>query len=284
MSFLTFLDKNELEKTEFINESYSSSDLLFESAENFEDLPQSWKNAFSKSSGGKEVILTIVEKIKSQSKLYSLVKKFSNLKQKNYGLIIEIDGQALCAYVRNQDTAHFDLKLVTKKLLTKAHNMSQYYSGKGHTYVNPQSKIKSLTQEEVIESVKVIVEDYLKDTFTGIDVNKFLKTVDLTIKVVSDTPTIVESKELLPQLQTQIVDSCREEKVSIRAVEQNKEALTVHYNYGNEAPEGYISNKNDVFKIVKDVVSDILYDHDTAFTVLRSNSSEYVGIVTFVFK
>ena len=59
----------------------------------------------------------------------------------------------------------------------------------------------------------------------------FLKSVDLTLKIVSDKPTIMENKESLPQLQTRIVDSCREAKVSIRAVEQSKEILNVVQKY-----------------------------------------------------
>lgn len=285
MSFLNFLDNNEQEKTEFINESFTNVDELFEAAENFADLPASWKNAFSAAAEKKEVYLTVVETIKSQAKLQSLIKKFSNARQKNYGFIVELDGQAIAAFIRNKNDAHhFDVKHPTKKIITKAHSLASAYTGKGFTYIKTPDKIKLLTMDEVSTTAKAIIDSYVADVFKGIDVNKFLKAVDVTLKIVSEVPTIVESKERLPQLQTKIVDSCREAKVSIRAVEQTKEALNVHYNYGNEAPEGYVSNKNDVCKIVKDIVSDILYDYDTAFTPLRSNSSEYVGIVTFVFK
>lgn len=82
----------------------------------------------------------------------------------------------------------------------------------------------------------------------------------------------------------EIVDFCKDMKVSIRSVELEENNLFIHYNYGSESPEKYLSDKDEVVKVIKTVVADYLGDLDLQFIVKRSNVSTEVGTLVYTLK
>lgn len=94
--------------------------------------------------------------------------------------------------------------------------------------------------------------------------------------------TVQQFKDIISE--DEIVDFCKDMNVSIRSVELEENNLFIHYNYGDEAPKKYISDKNEVAKVIKNIVADYLGDLDLQFTVKRSNVTTDIGTLVYTLK
>ena len=59
--------------------------------------------------------------------------------------------------------------------------------------------------------------------------------------------TVQQFKDIISE--DEIVDFCKDMNVSIRSVELEENNLFIHYNYGDEAPQKYISDKRRFKKL-----------------------------------
>ncbi len=94
--------------------------------------------------------------------------------------------------------------------------------------------------------------------------------------------TVQQFKDIISE--DEIVDFCKDMNVSIRSVELEENNLFIHYNYGDEAPKKYISDKNEVAKVIKNIVADYLGDLDLQFMVKRSNVTTNIGTLVYTLK
>lgn len=93
---------------------------------------------------------------------------------------------------------------------------------------------------------------------------------------------VLFDKTLQAKLTEYIVDSCKEFKASIRAVEFEENAIQVHYNYGKEAPKDFISEKHEVSAIVIEETKSVLADMNIKLkSKVKSSVSDGVATVTF---
>lgn len=82
-----------------------------------------------------------------------------------------------------------------------------------------------------------------------------------------------------------IVDGCKEFKASICNVEFEENAIHVHYNYGKNAPKDFFDDKTEVFKVVKEVVTDVLNDLNIEIkNSMRSSVYRDIATITFFCK
>lgn len=82
-----------------------------------------------------------------------------------------------------------------------------------------------------------------------------------------------------------ILDALKEFKVSVRQVEFESRSVVVYYNFGDEAPKGYRTDRNDIrteiTSEVKDIIKDVGYSVTSTVNKLEADN---VGLVRFTLK
>lgn len=90
------------------------------------------------------------------------------------------------------------------------------------------------------------------------------------------------AKAIDPEVESAIVGAAKENKISIRSILEAKEIVVVYYNFGENAKEGFIADKNEIFKKLNPIVLDILADFDYEIKQsLRSNYDTNVGSIIY---
>lgn len=90
------------------------------------------------------------------------------------------------------------------------------------------------------------------------------------------------AKALKPEIESAIISAARENKISIRSILEAKGVVVVYYNFGKNSVDGFISDKNEIFKKLNPIVLDILADFDYEIKQsLRSNYDTNVGSIIY---
>lgn len=93
------------------------------------------------------------------------------------------------------------------------------------------------------------------------------------------------SKTEQSTIQEYILDALKEFKISVRAIEFESRSIMVYYNFGEEAPKGYRTEREDIrdeiISEVKDIIKDVGYSVNMAANKLEA---ENVGLVRFTLK
>lgn len=114
---------------------------------------------------------------------------------------------------------------------------------------------------------------------------KFNEFLHKTIDERNLSEVVLFDNDLQNKITEYILDACKEFKASIRSVEFEENAIHVHYNYGKESPKDFLDDKNEVYKVVKEEVTDVLKDLNIEIkNSMRSSVSEGVATITFFCK
>lgn len=90
------------------------------------------------------------------------------------------------------------------------------------------------------------------------------------------------AKAIKPEIEKSIVEAAKENKISVRSILEAKEIVVVYYNFGNDVDEGFIKEKNEIFKKLNPIVLDILADYDYGIKQsLRSNYDTNIGSIIY---
>ena len=93
------------------------------------------------------------------------------------------------------------------------------------------------------------------------------------------------SKEEQSTIQEYILDALKEFKISVRAIEFESRSIMVYYNFGEEAPKSYRTERedirNEIISEVKDIMKDVGYNDVMAANKLEAKN---VGLVRFTIK
>ena len=93
------------------------------------------------------------------------------------------------------------------------------------------------------------------------------------------------SKTEQSKIQEYILDALKEFKISVRAIEFESRSIMVYYNFGEEAPKGYRTERedirNEIISEVKDIMKDVGYNDVMAANKLEAKN---VGLVRFTIK
>jgi len=90
------------------------------------------------------------------------------------------------------------------------------------------------------------------------------------------------AKAIKPEVESAIVTAAKENKISIRSILEAKDIVVVYYNFGDNADDGFIGDKNEIFKKLNPIVLDILTDFDYVIKQsLRSNYDTDIGSIIY---
>lgn len=79
-----------------------------------------------------------------------------------------------------------------------------------------------------------------------------------------------------------ITDNANEVKISVKSVEETDQTIDICYNFGAGAPEGYISDKNEIASKLKVIALDVFIDFDIDTThSMRGNTGPTTGLITY---
>lgn len=91
------------------------------------------------------------------------------------------------------------------------------------------------------------------------------------------------SKAIAKEIESKIVDAARNVKIGIRSIleAKDKKVVVIYYNYGEEAFQGQMTDKNAIFRKLDPIVSKILTDE--GYDIKQSLRSGYDKNVASIF-